>query len=527
MDLYRLSLRALPHKRILLAAAFLVGFAMAAAVFVVAGALSLGTALSHHIDHQLHSLDELTSKWVTTLNQLEEVDQSNACSPAFMRKLQEIAFLPDGIHEFLYAPNNKVVCTARGRLEQSVDVGTPDFAIRDGEIDIWTKRDLAVPGPIHEDVTLIGAGNYLMVVTQPGPVTSDTDWIDSSVSFNRDDLEGRDIDEFHNRSIDLHQKGCDVNRFFCVEGSVSVFEALSERFVRVVFGFVLAILCGIATMHIVETRLGRLWALPTRFRKLMDADSVHCVYQPILSLSDNRVDAIEVLARWRDITGETVMPGDFLPIAETGRMTRAFTEVLVRNVVHELSSLPVTDQPMRVHFNIYPEDFDAAWLLGIFSPFLAMRDRFVVVVEILERQQRSLDELRNAIEILRENGILTYVDDFGAGFSNIQFLGHLPLEGVKLDRCFGQAPEGSLMAGLQISASDLIDKTGYKVLVEGVETKERLESLRRGGIVDQAQGYFIARPLTFDGLVAFLDEHATRRASPVAKPVRAKLRQVM
>lgn len=523
MDLYRLSLHALPHKRLILAASFLVGFSAAGILFVLAGVLSFGTALSYHIDHQLHSLDKLTDKWIATLERLEQVDESKACSPDFMRALHEIAFLPDGIHEFLYAPDRKVVCSATNHNpRQTLDIGSPDFSIRDGKINVWLDGNFAKLAPPLPDAKLIGSGSFVMVVTPPNPLPPINSWIEATLTFNRGDLPGHRTSLLHKRSFELHRHYCDTNGIFCVEGKVLLAEAFSQRVPGAVLGLILAFFCGVATMYIVKTRLNRLWAFPMRFRKLMNAESVHCVYQPILTLSNDRIDAIEVLARWRDTTGETVMPGDFLPIVEDARMTRAFTEVLVRNVLADLVALPRQDGPMRVHFNIYPQDFDADWLLHVFDPLLALGDRFVVVVEILERQQSSLDQLRSVIEVLRENGILTYVDDFGAGYSNIQFLGHLPLEGVKLDRCFGQAPEGSLMAGLQISASDLIDKTGYKVLVEGVETKERLESLRRGGIVDQAQGFFIARPLAIDGLVAFLDEHASRMARSVAK-----LRQVM
>ena len=79
------------------------------------------------------------------------------------------------------------------------------------------------------------------------------------------------------------------------------------------------------------------------------------------------------------------------------------------------------------------------------------------------------------------------------------------------------------MALLLDSAAGMIESTGYTVLVEGVETAEKLESLRRSGVVNQAQGFHIARPLAFDKLVAFLSDYTYLPA----KPIKPRLRRAV
>jgi EAL domain-containing protein (putative c-di-GMP-specific phosphodiesterase class I) len=94
-------------------------------------------------------------------------------------------------------------------------------------------------------------------------------------------------------------------------------------------------------------------------------------------------------------------------------------------------------------------------------------------------------------------------------------LAELSIDGVKLDRSFAMAPDHSVMARMLDHAIDLVQASGRSLVVEGVETRERLDALKATGVVDFAQGYAIARPLLIDAYVAYLAEHGPR---PVTRP---------
>src|SRR5690606_2547396 len=99
----------------------------------------------------------------------------------------------------------------------------------------------------------------------------------------------------------------------------------------------------------------------------------------------------------------------------------------------------------------------------------------------------------------------TYIDDFGTGYSNMQNLAALSVDGVKLDRAFAMAPDNSMMAQMLGHAIEMIHATGRVMVVEGVETAERLALLRQmQARVDFVQGYFISRPLDIEAFAAFL-----------------------
>lgn len=507
MDIYRRSLKLLPFKRVLVLGGFLAGFAAGAMLCIAAGYVAIGSTLANHLDHQTRSLNEVTGKWLGTIARLAELDETDACSERFLQDMRRIAFRPDGVHELLYAPGDAVLCSvSNGKLSAPIEIGEPDFTLRNGQIAVWKDRDPRLLGLPDLEGTFIRSGSFAMIVILPEAFPAPGDWMTTRVAFDIDDPGMSAEVPAAPSGPSLGRFGCDANRFFCTETTASLPGLLGDQKGRIALVVMLAALLGLATARPVRDWLDHLWSFPVRFRKLMDSSNLLCVYQPILSFSETRIGAVEVLARWRDVDGEMVMPARFLPVAEAHGMTRALTEIIVARVHRDLLTFPELDQaaPLRVHFNIYPQDFDAQWLLRIFAPILALSDRFTLVVEILECQQIPLETLRKTVDALNRSAVQTYVDDFGMGYSNFEYLAHLALSGVKLDRSFGQAPEGSLMAGLLTSAGEMIARVGYPLLVEGVETGERLESLRASGLVDQAQGYHISRPIPISELVPFL-----------------------
>ena len=86
------------------------------------------------------------------------------------------------------------------------------------------------------------------------------------------------------------------------------------------------------------------------------------------------------------------------------------------------------------------------------------------------------------------------------------------------------APDGSMTAQMLGHAIDMVHATGRKLVVEGIETAERLAQMRQIATgTDYAQGYFIARPLPVDRFAAFLAAHRARPALSAAKPRRATI----
>jgi EAL domain-containing protein (putative c-di-GMP-specific phosphodiesterase class I) len=117
---------------------------------------------------------------------------------------------------------------------------------------------------------------------------------------------------------------------------------------------------------------------------------------------------------------------------------------------------------------------------------------------------------------LQESGVKVAVDDFGTGFTSLSQLAHLPLDQIKIDRSFIQGPsEDPQYRAIVRSIINLSHDLGLEVVAEGIETKELLDELVALEC-DLYQGYYFAKPLAPDGLVAWLEgktDESTVRAA--------------
>jgi EAL domain-containing protein (putative c-di-GMP-specific phosphodiesterase class I) len=141
------------------------------------------------------------------------------------------------------------------------------------------------------------------------------------------------------------------------------------------------------------------------------------------------------------------------------------------------------------------------------------RHRFpahALTLEITETTAISdFKRCQEVIEQLRELGCIVSIDDFGAGFTSLSYLGRLGAGELKLDRTFladvhDESPQRE--TALIAATIDLAHALGLRVVAEGVEDRATLGLLKRLNC-DLAQGYAICRPvaaeaLAFDTIIA-------------------------
>jgi diguanylate cyclase len=114
------------------------------------------------------------------------------------------------------------------------------------------------------------------------------------------------------------------------------------------------------------------------------------------------------------------------------------------------------------------------------------------------------DRARAILTELRESGIRIAVDDFGTGYSSLAYLRELPIDELKLDRSFVQPmDDDARAAALVASTIDLAHSLGLRMVAEGVETTLAYAELARLGC-DEAQGYYLSRPLPAEALDRWL-----------------------
>jgi EAL domain-containing protein (putative c-di-GMP-specific phosphodiesterase class I) len=98
-------------------------------------------------------------------------------------------------------------------------------------------------------------------------------------------------------------------------------------------------------------------------------------------------------------------------------------------------------------------------------------------------------------------GVDLAIDDFGTGHSSLAYLQRLPVEELKIDRCFVGELDHGANAAIVRATIDLGHALGLRVVAEGVESAATLAALTGMGC-DLAQGFHIGRPVPADALAA-------------------------
>ena len=455
--------------------------------------------------------------------------KAEPCSPAFVERLRRIAYRPDGLNEFLYAPGGKAQCSTNiAAFETPVDFGKPDMVGTDERgIALWVDRDLSFLGLAGEKGTIALSGPFAVIVPPQKADLRAPRWLSMELALlttggrwlHREGEPGI-YDRWKAASGlaalttgRINAASCDPGGVHCVAAETRIATLVDSARGAVA----LTILAAFAIAAYVSSRARRLiaryWSFEARFRRHLDASSIMCAYQPVMDLDSGEIVGCEVLARWRDIDDHIVFPDRFIDIVKRHDLTMHLTRLVAERACEELSAAIPHGRRLQVSFNVFPQDLDSARLKRAFEGFTAQPDRFDIVLEIIESDEMPADA-QHEIEALRRAGIKSYIDDFGTGYSNMQNLAGLSVDGVKLDRAFAMAPDNSMMGQMLRHAVEMIQATGRVMVVEGVETAERLALLRgMQAKIDLVQGYFIARPLDIAGFTAFLAANPAQGAA--------------
>ena len=219
-------------------------------------------------------------------------------------------------------------------------------------------------------------------------------------------------------------------------------------------------------------------------------------YQPILHLATDEVTHFEVLLRMQD-GDEMHYPGAFLPAADRFGLVRDIDRWVIRHAIANLAWFRRRDDAIRFTINLSGGSFVDGDLVEFIVASLAEHDipANAIVLEITEQVAvGSVNDAMTQIDELIAIGCEFAIDDFGAGYSSLNYLKKLPVHYIKIDGTFIQKLTHSSTDQVIVQAVAQIAKvTGKKTVAEFVEDAATLKLLRDYGI-DYAQGNFIGEP---------------------------------
>lgn len=232
-------------------------------------------------------------------------------------------------------------------------------------------------------------------------------------------------------------------------------------------------------------------------------------YQPKIDLATGAITGAEALVRWQSPAGDFITPASFLDVAEDTGLIVPIGRVVIDQacaMASRLSSDPALP-PMELAVNVSVRQLTHPCFVEELTHIMAVHgtDPHDLVVELTESVLMDDVELSTAtLRRLKALGVRIAIDDFGTGYSSLRYLQQLPVDILKVDRCFVERM-GTDDGAIAETVIRLARSLSLDSVAEGVETEAQLAELRRLGC-DAAQGYYMARALPADEFMALVAE---------------------
>jgi diguanylate cyclase (GGDEF)-like protein len=229
-------------------------------------------------------------------------------------------------------------------------------------------------------------------------------------------------------------------------------------------------------------------------------------YQPIVNLETHAVVSLEALARWSHPTRGEISPTIFVPVLEELNLIDEFGVWALQRACHDAMRWPSN---IRVGVNVSAKQLEGDTLYDAIERALKTTGLAPNRLE-LEITETALlggnEAAEKKLERVHALGVTIALDDFGTGYSSLSHLMRFPLDKVKIDQSFTK------MLGKEEKAAILIENVarlsrqlGMVVTVEGIETYEQLERLKRLGSICEGQGYLFSKPISSDAVEKLFD----------------------
>jgi EAL domain-containing protein (putative c-di-GMP-specific phosphodiesterase class I) len=224
----------------------------------------------------------------------------------------------------------------------------------------------------------------------------------------------------------------------------------------------------------------------SELRRTLQEGAVYMDYHPIVRTDTGEIFGYEALARgrMRSLRSPEVM----FEVAAEADLVWELSRLCRRRAIEGMHELLGPEQ--LLFLNVDPYDFSDPLLEG-----LDVSDPSRVVIEITERTAiRDYGAMRQRLAGFRDRGFRIAVDDAGSGYAGLGSIANLDPDFIKLDiSLISFIDSNFLKQNLVESMVKFADEHGVKVIAEGVERREELETLKSLG-VHLVQGFLLHRP---------------------------------
>lgn len=242
-----------------------------------------------------------------------------------------------------------------------------------------------------------------------------------------------------------------------------------------------------------------LFSLEQRLPRAIAEGELVLHFQPKVRLSDFRIVGLEALVRWQHPEHGLIFPKDFVALAEETGQIVELGKWVVRACIRQQAAWRAEGLTLvPVAFNVSARQLEDDHLCAFIRDELeahALEGR-LLEAEITETGLvESVEQAGRVLAALEGLGLSIALDDFGSGFSNLNYIRSMPIGTIKIDRAFvcdiRNRPSDAVIVESIVA---LAHKLGLCVVAEGVETLEQIVHLKTARC-DVVQGYYLSRPV--------------------------------
>jgi diguanylate cyclase (GGDEF)-like protein/PAS domain S-box-containing protein len=249
--------------------------------------------------------------------------------------------------------------------------------------------------------------------------------------------------------------------------------------------------------------------LQADLKHAIDNGELFLHYQPVVSLSDGTIAAVEALVRWQHPRRGVVAPAGFIGVAEESGLIVPLGRWVLAEACRQAKEWRAVrpSDPISVSVNVSAAELRREDFVDHLASVLDATglDPGLLVLELTESTlMRDADGSGKRLRALRQLGVRLAMDDFGTGYSSLSYLKKFPMDVLKIDSSFVQGldkgPEESAIARAIVQIGRTLR---MQTVAEGIETGEDVARLAALGC-DYGQGFYLSRPMPAEKLTMLL-----------------------
>ncbi|MEJ2680156.1 MAG: EAL domain-containing protein [Gammaproteobacteria bacterium] len=267
---------------------------------------------------------------------------------------------------------------------------------------------------------------------------------------------------------------------------------------------------GKSTYHYFTPELDAMAKARTRIKHSLqnaqERDELCVHYQPLVCLHDGEIEGFEALLRWRHEVLGAVAPHEFVPIMEEAGLMESIGQWVLmeacQTLCHWRRQEFIADH-VSVSVNLSARQLRQSDFIQVVKTVLSETGLPAenLVLEITEAIVLDDGKVLDLLHALKALGVRLSLDDCGTGYLSLPLLARMPLDNLKIDRSFISCLPGDRDSDAVVNAVlALAHSLGLRVVAEGVDSREKLDYLKKTERCDSYQGFIHSEPTSNEAI---------------------------